>query len=248
MKNRHAVLALITVAFAMMPGIVHADSVQYDFLTTASIAVDGGPAVSVNNATLSLIVDWTTGSISSISAAIPSNSTGFETALLNDNTASSLLPYFPTLGFNTTLVSDADAELFALGASFYSLTNDITATDPYGPNPIFGGAFITGSAAQEDFDTTFTALYRYYSFQLISDGTGGVYAFTEELTNTYLDFLFDIVATESVSISYQVGQLTNVTPLAAPVPEPATAVMIGIGMAGLLARRCWKGRAAPAQT
>jgi hypothetical protein len=146
-------------------------------------------------------------------------------------------------------VPGADAELFALGTSFYSFTNDITATDPYGPNPIFGGAFITGFAGQEDFDTTFTALYRDYSFRLVSDGTGGVYAFTEELMNTYLDFLFDIVATESISISYELAQLTGITTISmpTPVPLPGAAVMIGIGMAGMVARRCWKGRAASAR-
>jgi hypothetical protein len=67
--------------------------------------------------------------------------------------------------------------------------------------------------------------------------------------NTYLDFLFDIVATESISISYELAQLTGITTISmpTPVPLPGAAVMIGIGMAGMVARRCWKGRAASAR-
>lgn len=229
MNIRHAAFALTAVALVIIPGVARANMIyQYDFLTTASIAVDGSAALTVNNATLSMIVDWTsidnsglmttaTGEIVSILASIPANATGFETALLNDGTISNLTPYFTTLGFGTSMVADAASELSALGTTFHSFANDISALDPFGLNPIFGGTFILGSAYEDDL----TYRDRNYSFQMDADGTGGVYAFTEEVASSFFNFPLDEFGTESASISYEVGQLVTV------IPEPSTMGLLG---------------------
>ena len=242
-KTNRVMLALVTVALLSVAGVARAATIQYDFATIASIAVNGDPAVSVNNALLSFIVDWdsidnsgptttASGTITSIFSTIPSNATGFETALLNDNTASSLSPYFTTLGFNTTLVSDAETELSTLGTSFYSFPNAISASDPFGLNPIFGGLFNNGSATEDDL----TYRDRNYSFQMSADGTGGLYTFTEELSSVYLDLLSDDFGEESVSISYEVGQLVS-TPAVVPIPDPATLTLLGFGIIAAVRRR-----------
>jgi hypothetical protein len=259
MKNSRTVLAFMAVALLMIPAVGNAEVVEYDFLTTATITVDGGSPLVVNNANLSLIVDWTTvdyggpvtaaeGEILSIVASISSDATNssgepaeniFGTAILNDDTPSTLVPYFSTRGFDTTHVADAEAELSALGTSYFDFTNAITVTDPFGLNPIFGGPFIVGTAVLMDLaTTTYTEQYTDYSFAMDADGTGEVYAFTETVFNSYYfedlsdPTIFDF-GWESVQISYQLGQLQPPT----VVPEPATATFVGLGLAVLTLRR-----------
>ncbi len=237
--------ALVVAALLFQGAAARAATIQYDFSTIASIAVNGGTSVSVSNTLLSLIVDWdaidssgptttATGSIVSLFATIPANSTGFDSALLNDGTPSSLSPHFSTLGFNTSLISGLEADINAFGTSTFSFSNTIAASDPFGLNPIFTGLLVEGVAEGEASDL-FT--FRNYSFEVDADGSGGFYAFTEELTNTYIDLLQDLTGTESVSIRYQVGQIVHDTTAVVPVPAVAGLGLLGMGLVSALRRK-----------
>lgn len=251
MKNRFAVIVLAVVAPWLIPGSIWADMIQYDFWTNASIVYDGGASgsydfASVDNTMLSLVVDWTnidysgpdvlaTGVIRSITASIPYdplNGTPITSALLNDTTGSNLPSPFTTLGFGTTLTSDAAADLADLVPTGFSyFDNAISAIDPFGVNPIFGGPFIVGSATQGDILFDPPQLGRDYFFELLGDGTAGTYAFTETVINSYLD-LASVIDSESANIVYE-GELLHVT----PVPEPSSMAALCCLGAGLFSSR-----------
>lgn len=248
MKKRLLIGVAVALGTQFVPGAARALTIQYDFLATASIAVNGGGPTSVNNAALSFTVDWTTidsggpvttatGAITSISAFIAPNASGLESALLNDTTSSALSPYFNFLGFGTTDVAAARDEMLALGTTFSSYGNEISALDPFSLNPIFSGSFLDTSATREDFDLL-TVLDRNYGFHLTADGSAGYYSFSEEMSSTFLDLLLGADGTESGSIHYEFAQLISAT--GTPVPEPASVLILGLGIAGLAVRRSKK--------